>query len=148
MAVKPIPEGYHSITPYLTVNDAAGLIRFLERAFAATVKERMARPDGSVMHAEMRIGDSLVMLGQGAGESKARPSTLYLYVEDVDATWKRAIEAGAKPLREVRDEFYGDRSGGVTDPAGNDWYIATHKEDVSPEELQRRAAAMGRQQGG
>jgi len=148
MPVKPIPEGYHSVTPYLTVDDAGGLISFLERAFGGTVKERMEGPDGAVMHAEVRIGDSIVMLGQARGEWPAQRTTLYLYVEDVDAVWKRAIDAGAKSVREVRDEFYGDRSGGVTDPAGNSWFIATHKEDVSPDEMQRRMAAMSKKQAG
>jgi uncharacterized glyoxalase superfamily protein PhnB len=142
MAVKPIPEGYHSVTPYMVVDDAAALMDFLRDAFGAVEVERMTGPQGKVQHGEMRIGDSIVMLGQARDEWKPRPATVYLYVEDVDAVYQRALQAGARSLQEVKDQFYGDRSGGVVDPAGNYWFIATRKENVSQEELQRRFEAM------
>ena len=143
MAVKPIPDGYHSVTPYLVVQGVAKLIDFLKQAFDAKEIERMAGPDGSVMHGEVRIGDSVVMMGEAWGESKPIAAALYLYVNDTDVTYRRALQAGATPLREPADQFYGDRSGGVKDPAGNQWWIATRKENVSPEELARRVAAAG-----
>jgi PhnB protein len=136
--VRPIPEGYHAVTPHLTVPGIARLIEFLGRAFGATEIDRFAGPDGSIMHAQVRIGDSIVMMGEPGGEFKAMPAVLHLYVSDVDATYRRAIEAGGKSLREPADQFYGDRSGGVLDPSGNQWWISTHIEDVSPEEMQRR----------
>jgi len=144
MAVKPIPDGYRAVTPYLTAENAAALLEFLRGAFGAQELERMERPDGSVQHAEVRIGDSVVMLGQPEAPRKATPSTLYLYVEDVDSTYERALKLGATSIQPVKDRFYGDRSGGVQDPAGNSWYIATHKENVSPEEMQRRSAALAK----
>ncbi|HYV31654.1 MAG TPA: VOC family protein [Candidatus Binatia bacterium] len=146
MAVKPIPDGYHSVTPYLVVQGVAKLIDFLKQAFDAKEIERMAGPDGSVMHGEVRIGDSVVMMGEAWGESKPIAAALYLYVNDTDVTYRRALQAGATPLREPADQFYGDRSGGVKDPAGNQWWIATRKEDVSPEELARRAETYMKQQ--
>jgi PhnB protein len=142
MAVKPIPDGYHTVTPCLTVEGAAKLIDFLKAAFAATVKERVDMPDGSVAHAEVRIGDSIVMLGDAKPEWPAVRTNLYLYVPDVDAVFAAAIAAGATVVREVRDEFYGDRSGGVKDTWGNQWFIGTHKEDLTPEEIGRRMAGM------
>jgi len=146
MAVKPIPDGYHSVTPYLIVQGVAKLIDFLKQAFDAKEIERMAGPDGTVMHAEVRIGDSVVMMGEARGESKPMPAALYLYVNDTDVTYRRALQAGATSLKEPADQFYGDRSGGVKDPAGNQWWIATRKEDVSPEELARRAETYMKQQ--
>jgi len=146
MAVKPIPDGYHSVTPYLVVQGVAKLIDFLKQAFDAKEIERMAGPDGSVMHGEVRIGDSVVMMGEAWGESKPIAAALYLYVNDTDVTYRRALQAGATSLREPADQFYGDRSGGVKDPAGNQWWIATRKEDVSPEELARRAETYMKQQ--
>ena len=146
MAVKPIPDGYHSVTPYLVVQGVAKLIDFLKQAFDAKEIERMAGPDGSVMHGEVRIGDSVVMMGEAWGESKPIAAALYLYVNDTDVTYRRSLQAGATPLREPADQFYGDRSGGVKDPAGNQWWIATRKEDVSPEELARRAETYMKQQ--
>lgn len=147
--VNPVPRGYHTVTPYLTVNGVARLLDFLQQAFDATVIERMDGPDGNVMHAEVRIGDSVVMMGDAGGRYPAAPSTLYLYVPDCDALYKRAIDAGATSISEPADQFYGDRHGGVTDPSGNHWYIATHIEDVPPDEMQRRAAdyAKKRQEG-
>lgn len=135
---KSIPKGYHSVTPYLFVRGVADLIDFLILAFDAEEKERMSLPDGVVAHAEVKIGDSIVMLGEASGKHKPLPAMLYLYVNDVDTTFKRALEAGATSIREPRNEFYGDRSGGVQDAFGNQWWIATHVEDLSPEELKKR----------
>jgi PhnB protein len=139
MATRPIPEGYHSITPYLVVEGVARLIDFMKRAFGAEERERMLRPDGSIGHAEVRIGDSVVMMGEARGEHRPMPGTLYLYVEDTDAVYRRALDAGGASVMEPTDMFYGDRNAGVKDPCGNFWYIATRKEDLSSEELQRRA---------
>lgn len=142
MAVKPIPDGYHSITPYLVVQGAGKLIEFLKQAFGAEeTMPPMKIPDGTVAHAELRIGDSLLMLGEAGGEHKPMPATLYLYVRDSDAVFRQAIQAGATSLREPADMFYGDRTGNVMDPCGNVWGISTHREDVPYEELMRRAAA-------
>lgn len=137
---KPIPEGFRTVTPYLVVPDAAKVMDFLKRAFGATERYKMPGPDGSVFHAELQVGDSIVMLGQAQDENR-RPM-LYLYVPDVDATYKGAIAAGGISIREPADQFYGDRNGAVKDPGGNEWWIATHKEDVSPQEMQRRMAAQ------
>lgn len=141
MAVKPIPEGYHTVTPYLTVQGADKVLDFLKKAFDAEEIHCMTSPDGKVTHAEVRIGDSVVMLAEARGEWKPMPSAIYLYVKDADATFKRAVNAGATIVMEPADQFYGDRSGGVKDVAGNFWWIATHKEDVPPEEMNRRAKA-------
>jgi PhnB protein len=145
MPVKPIPEGYHTVTPYLTVRGVAKLMDFLKRSFGAVEKERMTQPDGRIMHAEVRIGDSVVMMGEPADESSLMPGAIHVYVEDVDTIYRRALQAGATSLRAPEDQFYGDRSAGVRDPSGNVWWIATHKEDVSPEEMKRRAEAFMRQ---
>jgi uncharacterized glyoxalase superfamily protein PhnB len=147
MAVKPIPDGYHSVTPYLVVQGAAKLIEFLKKAFGAEeVFPPMRGPDGAIMHAELRIGDSIVMMGDAGGEFQPMQSMIHLYVGDADAVCKRALQAGATSVRELADQFYGDRSAGVKDLCGNFWWIATHKEDVSPEELARRAAAQRKQE--
>ena len=146
MAVKSIPEGYHSVTPYLTVQGAATLLDFLKQAFAATELHRMTRPDGTIGHAEVRLGDSVVMLAEARGEQQPRPGALYLYVNDTDAAYQRALQAGATSLMEPADQFYGDRNAGVKDPVGNHWWIATHKEDVPPEELAKREEAFLKQQ--
>ena len=140
MAVKPKPEGYQTVTPYLAVKDAAGLIDFLKQAFGAEETLRMPRADGGVAHAEVKIGDSMVMLGEPT-ESEVMPATMHLYVEDADSVYRRALQAGATSLREPENMFYGDRSAGVKDRFGNQWWIATHVEDVPPEEMQRRAQA-------
>jgi len=145
MAVKPIPEGYHTATPYLIGHGTAELIEFLKESFGAQEKERHMRPDGAIMHAEVRIGDSIVMMGEASDEFKAMPTSIHLYVENVDAAYKRAVQAGGTSLREPADQFYGDRSAGVQDACGNQWWIATHVEDVSPEEMQRRQEAMATQ---
>lgn len=149
--VKPIPEGYHSVTPYLIVRGAARAIEFYGKAFGATERMRMDGPGGRVMHAEIQIGDSVVMLADepetGARSPEAyggTPVSIMLYVEDVDATVKRAVEAGARLTRPVENQFYGDRMGGITDPFGHEWYVATTVEEVSPDELQRRMDAMKR----
>jgi len=148
---KPIPEGYHAITPYLIVRRGAAAIEFYKRAFGAVEHERMEGPGGKIRHAEITIGDSRVMLADEHPEIDAlgpetiggSPVSLHLYVEDVDAVVARAIAAGAALTRAVADQFYGDRVGGVSDPFGHRWFIATHKEDLTRDELHRRAAAQG-----
>lgn len=147
MTVKPIPEGYHTITPYLVVQGAAQLIDFLKQAFEAEEIHRMARPDGTIMHAEVKIGDSRVMIGEAQGEFTPMLAMLHLYVNDTDAVYRQALQAGATSLREPEDQFYGDRIGGVRDSFGNQWWMATHIEDVSSEEMTRRAAEQAKQQG-
>ncbi len=142
MTVKPVPEGYHTITPYLIVSGVGPLLDFLERAFGAVLTHPpTTRPDGSVMHAEVRIGDSRLMMGEASDKYPAMPGSLYLYVEDTDAVYRRALQAGATSLMEPANQFYGDRNAGVKDKSGNSWWIGTHVEDVSPEEVARRAAA-------
>ncbi|MCI0439822.1 MAG: VOC family protein [Chloroflexi bacterium] len=140
MAVKPVPEGHHTITPSLMVHGADRLIDFLEQAFGAKASERVERPDGAIMHAEVRIGDSVIMLGEPMTPSEP-PMTgaLYLYVNDADATYKRALDAGAVSIMEPSDQFWGDRMSAVKDAFGNTWWIATRVEDVPPEELKERA---------
>ena len=138
MAVKPIPEGYHTITPYLSVRDASAVISFLQQAFGARESLRMSRPDGSVGHAEVQVGNSMVMLCDETAEWPAQTSILHVYVEDVNAAHARAVAAGGESLMEPADQFYGDRMGAVRDPSGNQWWIATHVEDVPPGEMQRR----------
>lgn len=140
MTVKPIPEGYHTVTPYLVVEGAANLIDFLKQAFAAEEILRMALPDGTISHAEVRIGDSIVMMAEAQGEYPPMPTMLHLYVEDMDTVYQRALQAGATSVREPENQFYGDRTGGVQDSSGNQWFITTHIEDVSPEEMAKRAA--------
>jgi PhnB protein len=145
--VKPIPDGYHSITPSLTCRDAAAAIEFYKKAFGAKEIHRMPSPDGKISHAELKIGDSTIMVNdEFPGMAMAPPTSgipsnyLFLYVTDVDATFKRSVEAGAKSTMPVQDMFWGDRYGKITDPAGHHWGIATHVEDVTPEEMQRRGA--------
>jgi PhnB protein len=150
MAVKRIPDGYHSVTPYVIVNDAAAAIDFYTRAFGATEVMRMPGPEGKIGHAEIKIGNSTVMLADEYPEMGARspkalggsPVSLMIYVEDVDALAKQAVAAGAKETRPVKDQFYGDRSGSFEDPFGLEWHIATHVEDVPPDEMEKRAAAV------
>jgi PhnB protein len=146
MAVKPIPEGYHTLTPYLAVDDAAQAIDFYERAFGAKERSRMPGPDGKIAHAELEIGDSLVMLSDPFPQSSYKsPKQLagttmgiFMYVEDVDAAVEQAVDAGATVTMPVEDMFWGDRFGSVSDPFGHMWQIATHKEDLSPEEMMER----------
>jgi PhnB protein len=146
MAVKPIPEGYHSVTPYLVVSGVAKLIEFLKQAFDAKSKECFTTPDGRIMHAEVRIGDSLIMMGEPNEKWPAMPAAVYLYVPDTDAVYRRALQAGATSLMEPANQFYGDRNAGVKDPCGNFWWIGTHIEDVSPEEMKRRSEAHAKKQ--
>lgn len=149
MAVKPIPEGYHSVTPYLTVDDAAGAIEYYKKAFGAVERVRMDAPDGTVGHAEIQIGDSLVMLSDPAPQAATRPpgelggtsAGLFLYVEDVDAVVRKAVDAGATVTMDVADQFWGDRFGSIRDPYGHIWSVATHIEDVPAEEMAERAKA-------
>jgi uncharacterized glyoxalase superfamily protein PhnB len=142
-AVKPRPAGYHSVTPYLIVRGARDVIAFLERALGAVqLGPPMEGPNGTVMHAEVRIGDSPVMLSDASAEYPAMPALLHVYVdEEVDVVYQRALLAGATSVREPADQFYGDRSATVRDASGNLWSLANHVEDVSPEEIERRAKA-------
>lgn len=149
MAVQPIPAGHHTVTPYLMIKGASDAIDFYQRAFNATEVYRLDRPDGGVGHAEIKIGDSTLMLADvcegGPSQSPdalgGSPVMLHLYVPDVDAQFTQAVKAGAKVVMPVKDQFYGDRAGGLADPFGHQWYLATHKEDVPPEEIKRRAEA-------
>jgi PhnB protein len=140
MAVKPIPEGFHTVTPYLVTSNAGGVLDFIVRAFDAKVIEKMSREDGTVRHATAQIGDSMLMIADGSEKYASQPVSIYLYVEDTDALYRRGLEAGGTSLMEPADQFYGDRNAGVQDLAGNSWWIATHVEDVSEEEMARRAA--------
>jgi uncharacterized glyoxalase superfamily protein PhnB len=140
MPVKPIPDGFHTVTPYLTVRGVDKVIEFLRQAFRAEVSHApIKRPDGKIMHAQVKIGDSCIMLGEESEQAKATSSTLYLYVPDVDQVYQRAMKAGGKSVMEPADMFYGDRCGGVKDQSGNSWMVATHKEDLSVPDLQKRA---------
>lgn len=147
MPVKPIPAGFHTVTPYLVVNNASAAIEFYKRAFGAQEKERMAGPNGKIGHAELRIGDSIVMLadempgmGTRSPQSLGGCSTgIFLYVDNVDATFQKAVSAGGKSDQAPQDMFWGDRYGKLTDPFGHQWSLATHKEDVSADELAKRA---------
>ena len=139
MSVNPIPEGYHTVTPYIVVDDVDRLLDFLNAAFDATEKERVPSQDGRTGHAEVTIGDSYVMMGRAQEGFPALPCSLYLYVADADATYAQALAAGATSVQEPVDMFYGDRNAGVKDPAGNTWMIATHQENLTPEELAERA---------
>ena len=148
--VKPIPDGYPQLTPYICVDDAAQAIEFYKKVFGMKERMRMPSPGGKIGHAELQIGNSVLMLSDEHPEFGAvsprtvggTPATLSLYVEDVDAVFKKAIAAGARELRPIRDEFYGDRSGQLEDPFGHKWSVATHVEDVSAEEMQRRAESF------
>ncbi len=142
MKVNPIPEGFHTVTPYLPVHHVKQTINFLKHAFDAKEVLVHSMPDGQIMNAEVKIGSSMVMLGEKPSDQKAWPAMLYMYVEDVDGVFKRAIKAGGKLVMEPVDHFYGDRSGAVEDPSGNQWWIASRKENISSEELEKRAAAM------
>ncbi len=142
MPVQSIPEGYHSVTPYLIVKDVRVLIDFMEKALDAEVRECLELPDGTIKHAEVVVGNSPIMMGQAQTTWPALPCMNYLYVEDADAAFKKALTAGAEAVQEPKDEFYGDRNGGVKDPSGNYWWFGTRIEDVSPEEMKRRFAKM------
>jgi PhnB protein len=151
--VNPVPEGFHTATPYMIIKGAAEAIEFYKKAFGATELTRHADPSGKVRHAEIKIGDSPFMIADEFAEfpewrgPQARGGTpvhIYLYVDDADRLFRQAIAAGAKELLPIQDQWYGDRSGGITDPFGHVWYVATHTEDLSPEELEKRAAAQGK----
>lgn len=142
MLSTPIPAGYHTMTPCVTVQGAEKLIDFLKQVFAATEIERLAHADGTIQHAEVRIGDSVLMLSEARGEWKPRPAAFYVYVREVEVTYKQALAAGATALMEPANTFYGNRESGVEDQFGNYWWIATCIEAVSSEEIQRRAAAQ------
>ena len=153
-AVKPVPDGYPSLTPYLIVADAAAAIAFYQQVFGATLRMKLDGPDGKIGHAELEIGNSLIMLADEHPEMGAlspktvggTPVGLHVYVEDVDAVAVTAVAAGAALKRPVENQFYGDRLGSIIDPFGHLWHISTHVEDVSPEEIGRRAAAMAQGQ--
>ena len=148
--IKPIPKGYHAVTPYLSVKGAVDAIAFYKKAFGAKEIMRMPGPRGTIGHAEIEIGDSRIMLADEFPEMNFRsphsvggtPVNIHLYVQDVDKVVKKALAAGAKPLRPVTDQFYGDRSGSFEDPFGHVWHVATHIEDIPMKELKKRAAAM------
>lgn len=142
--VKPIPDGYRTVTPYLVVENAEKLLEFLTSAFDASVTTCTRHSDGSVGHAEVKIGDSMIMIGQAGPQSQPMPCMLYLYVPDTDAVYAQAVKAGGISIMEPANQFYGDRNAGVKDHCGNQWWIATHVEDVSPEELEQRAKAHGK----
>lgn len=150
MSVKPIPDGYHSVTPYLIISSASRAMEFYQQAFGATELMRMAGPGGRIMHAEIRIGNSVVMLADehpkmeafSPATLKGTPVSLLIYVEDVDLQFDMAVKAGATIKRPLQDQFYGDRSGTVVDPFGHVWTLATHKEDLTLEEIGQRAEQM------
>ena len=149
MAVKPVPDGYHTLTPYLVMRGADETVEFLEKAFGAELSfEPMKRPDGKIMHADLKIGNSHVMMSEATDQHPAMQCMVHVYVPDVDAVYQRALAAGGTSTMEPMDQFYGDRGGSVKDPSGNHWYIATHKEDIAPQELKKRAEAMFKQQKG
>ncbi len=155
MAVQPIPEGYHSVIPALAIDGAADAIEFYKRAFGATERYRMPGPEGRIAHAELQIGDSVVMLSDPFPQSSVKSPTalggttvgIFVYVEDVDAVFRQAVDAGATVTMELENQFWGDRYGSLTDPYGHHWSLATHVEDVPPDEMEERAkqamAAMG-----
>ena len=145
MAVQAIPEGYDSVIPYLLVEDAEQQIEFLKRMFGAGELSRHTGPDGTISHAEVKIRDSVLMISQAREEWPPMAAMHYIYVDDVDAVYKAGLAAGGTSVREPRDEFYGDRTCGVTDPLGNQWWVATHVEDISEDEMQRRMAEMSEQ---
>ena len=149
MPTQPIPEGYSTISPYLAVDDAAEAIAYYKKAFGAEETVRMDAPDGKIGHAELKIGDSLVMLSDPFPQASTTPpkelggtsASIFMYVEDVDAVVQKAVDAGATVTMEVEDQFWGDRFGSITDPFGHNWSIATHVEDLTPEEIEERGKA-------
>ena len=149
MAVKPVPEGHHTVTPYLAVDDASAAIEFYKRAFGATEQMRMSAPDGKIGQAELKIGDSLIMLSDPFPQATTRPpkelggttAGVFLYVEDVDASFQQAVDAGATVAMPLTDMFWGDRFGSLIDPFGHQWSLATHKEDLTEEEIAERGQA-------
>ena len=155
MALQAIPKGYEAAIPYLAVANAAAALDFYKRAFGAVELMRMAGPDGRVGHAEIKIGNAMIMLADEHPEIdfhspkslgiKRSPVGIHLYVDDVDAVYKRALAAGATSMREPADQFYGDRNAQLQDPSGHVWYLSTHTEDVTPEEMRKRTDAMAKQ---
>jgi len=143
MSVNAKPDGYHTITAYLIVEGAAELIAFLRAAFGARELFRLCASNGAIGHAEIEIGDSRVMISDATPEHRPVTAMLHLYVENADTAWRKAVEAGATALQEPSDQFYGDRSGGVKDRFGNIWWVATHVEDVPPDQMEQRARAAG-----
>jgi PhnB protein len=141
MPTLPIPAGYHTVTPYLAVPDAQALIDFVVKVFDAKEREVIRQPDGRIRHAEVQIGDSIIMLGSTSSTFGTATATLYVYVDDADARYQKALDAGATSISEPTDQFYGDRHAGVKDPNDITWWVATHFEDVPPDELARRAKA-------
>ena len=141
MTLKAVPDGYHTVTPYLTVDDPDALINFLRQAFGAEVKYMMKDDQGNVRHAEVQVGDSMLMTGKARDEWRPRPGMFYIYVPDCDSVYQKAIAAGGNSIQALTNHPYGDRSGAVRDSQGNDWWIASHVEDVSHEELERRMKA-------
>jgi uncharacterized glyoxalase superfamily protein PhnB len=141
MSVNLIPKGFHTVTPYLIVEGVPRLIDFMKGAFDGVEISRHLGPEGRVMHAEVRVGDSLIMMGEAGGPFPAMPTCLYLYTKDTDAVYRASVAAGGTSIQQPADQFYGDRTAGVRDPSGNQWWIATHVEDVSTEEMARRAEA-------
>jgi len=138
VTAKPIRDGFHTITPYLFVRGVPQLITFLSEAFSAQVLSRESRPDGTIMHAELRVGDSMLMVGEATDEFGPMPTSIYLYVTDCDAVYRRALQVGGSSVFEIMNLPSGERYGGVKDPCGNIWWIATHVEDVPPEEQAKR----------
>ncbi len=136
------PKGYHTVTPYITVKDAPGLIEFIKRVFRGEELERIDQTDGRIMHAEVRIGDSPIMISEACDQMGPMPASLYLYVKDADTVYRGALEAGAASVMEPADMFWGDRFSSVKDPWGNTWSIATHAEDVPSGELEKRARSF------
>lgn len=145
MSVNFVPQGYHTVTPYLMVKDAGKFIAFMSSVFDAKTTEQLMRPDGKIGHTELRIGDSVIMLSEAVEPHAPTPVMLYLYVENADALFDRAIRAGGEVVSKLEQQFYGDRAGGIKEPTGNTIWIATHVEDVPPDELKRRAANAMRQ---
>ncbi|HTD88379.1 MAG TPA: VOC family protein [Candidatus Binatia bacterium] len=150
MKVKPIPEGHRTVTPYMAIKNGVKALEFYKKAFGATEVYKLVMPDGRLGHAEIRIGDSIIMMsdefpeygGKSPETLGGTPVNIHLYVDDVDGFFKKAVAAGAKERKAVKDQFYGDRSGQLEDPFGHLWWVATHKEDVSPKEMQKRVQAM------
>ena len=150
MSATPIPAGYHTVTPYLAIKNAVKALEFYKTTFGATETSKLMLPDGRLGHAEIRLGDSVIMLsdefpeygGKSPETLGGSPVSIHLYVEDVDVFFKRALAAGAKERKPITDQFYGDRSGQLEDPFGHLWWVATHREDVAPEELRKRVQAM------
>ena len=142
MTSPSIPEGFHTVTPYLAVHDAAALIHFLKQAFEANEHHRTSDQDESITHAQLQIGDSIIMLSDARSDSQPMPGMLYLYVDDVDVVYQRAIQAGAASLREPTDEAYGDRVAGIKDMCGNQWWISSRNENMPPDEMMRRQGTL------